>query len=126
MGQMDTNNTTPLATVTLVAGKVWAEAEDGTRHLLQSGDTVAEGEVIVTDDGSRIELIAANGSSIKISENKEIELSAGLFDNTLERIVGHDTENPLHLDLRGAVAATDSNGRPIPDDLDPDASRLVV
>ncbi len=99
---MSTNNTTSLATVADVTGKVWAVAEDGTRHLLQTGDAVYEGECILTESGGQVVLKAANGADLKVTESKEVALSGGLFERS---------ENTFSLDLRGLIAATE--GTPV-------------
>ena len=95
---MSTNTSTPLATVADITGKVWAVAGDGTRHILEVGDAVYEGEVILTETGSTVVLRNANGADLKVTEGKEVALADGLFDGG---------ENTFTLDLRGLIAATD-------------------
>ena len=95
---MSTNNSTPLAAVADITGKVWAVAADGSRHLLSVGDAVYEGEVILTEAGSIVVLRNANGADLKVTEGKEVALRDGCFDGG---------ENTFTLDLRGLIAATD-------------------
>ena len=107
---MSNNTTPPLATVADISGKVWSMAEDGTWHLLQKGDWVHEGEIIVTEAESLVVLRNTTGADLKVTEGKEIALNGGLFESG---------ENSLTLDLKEMIAATDgspdegSSGSPI-------------
>ena len=94
--QMSTNNTTSLATVADITGKVWAVAEDGSRRLLHVGDAVYEGEVIVADAAGVVVLRNAGGAYLKVTEGKEVVLSVGLFAG------GENTSS-----LRGVTVTTD-------------------
>ena len=104
---MTTNNTTPLATVSEVTGKVWVMTEDGSMHLLYSGDYVYAGEVIRTEDGGMVRLTSANGAELKVTEGKEIALTSGLFDGSMNGQIADNNGNTLNLDLTGAVAAVE-------------------
>ena len=84
---MSNNHATPLATVVDIIGQVWAIAEDGSRHLLKSGDAVYEGEVIVTDAAGMVVLLDAHGADLRVGEGKAVVLSHRLFvvsNNTLD------------------------------------------
>ena len=97
---MSMNTTLPLATVSDIIGKVWSMDTDGTWHLLQKGDLVHEGEIIVTGSESLVVLRNTTGGSLKITENNEVSLNGGLFES------GKDT---FGLDLRGMIAATEGS-----------------
>ena len=102
---MSTNNTTSLATVANITGKVWAVAEDGSQRLLHLGDAVYEGEVLVADATGVVVLRNAGGAYLKVTEGKEVVLSVGLFAG------GENTSN-----FRGVTATMDA--------LPPDPSTL--
>jgi len=113
---MSIYNPTPLATVSEIIGKAWVQAEDGTRHLLHSGEKVYEGQVIITEDGAIVELKAANGAALKVAEGRELVLGSGLFANQREAFTVDSAENTLNLDLTGAMAANESAGNIISTD----------
>ncbi|NTU97833.1 MAG: retention module-containing protein, partial [Chlorobiaceae bacterium] len=78
---MSTNHSTPLATVSDISGKVWVRSQDGSLHLLHKGDTVYEGEVIITEEGSNVKLKAMNGATLDVMQGKELALSVDLFQD---------------------------------------------
>ncbi|NTW09991.1 MAG: retention module-containing protein, partial [Chlorobiaceae bacterium] len=79
---MSNNHYTPLATVSEISGKVWVRSQDGTLHLLHKGDTVYEGDVIITDDGSQVKLKAMNGATLDVMQGKELALNIELFQDS--------------------------------------------
>ncbi|NTW63479.1 MAG: hypothetical protein HGA46_05175, partial [Chlorobiaceae bacterium] len=107
---MSTNNTTPLATVATIIGKVWVQSKDGSRHLLESGDTVYEGDVIITEKGSAVEFKTLSGATLKVIGNQEIVLAAGLFDNPGDSGQS-DSDAPVDVvSVIGKVWVLDENG----------------
>ena len=55
-----------VATVVRIDGQVFARNADGEVRLLKEGDTLREGEVVITGAGSRVELAYADGGSTSI------------------------------------------------------------
>jgi len=95
---MSNKSTHPLATVADISGKVWAVAEDGSSHLLREGDSVYEGEVILPEARAFVVLRNANGADLRVTEGKEVTLSAVQFERA---------QNAFNLDLKGLIAATE-------------------
>ncbi|WP_153000666.1 Ig-like domain-containing protein, partial [Chlorobium limicola] len=76
---MSSINANPIATVTEVSGKVWIRSKDGTERAVKLGDAVYQGEVVVTSDGSKVELKNASGSIVEITGGKQFEIVSALF-----------------------------------------------
>ncbi len=55
-------NSTPIATVAVIKGQAWARSQDGSMRPLTEGDVLYENEVIITADGSRVDLELPDGS----------------------------------------------------------------
>ncbi|WP_041465740.1 T1SS-143 repeat domain-containing protein [Chlorobium limicola] len=89
---MSTNNTTPIATVTSVTGKAWLRSQDGKLRSVGQGEAVYQGEVLVTENGSRVELTGSNGAHKVISGNKSILLDASQFTVNKDGSAGEERE----------------------------------
>ncbi|ACF45828.1 von Willebrand factor type A [Prosthecochloris aestuarii DSM 271] len=59
-------NSTPIATVAVIKGQAWARSQDGSMRPLTEGDVLYENEVIITADGSRVDLELPDGSMYPI------------------------------------------------------------
>jgi len=59
---MSTHHLPAVATVANVNGQAWARSQDGSMRLLQQGDSVYEGEAVVTVDGVRVDLQLPDGT----------------------------------------------------------------
>ncbi len=52
--------------VAILSGKAWARSESGSMRPLHEGDVLHDGEVIITDDGSRVEIRMPDGSIVPV------------------------------------------------------------
>jgi len=80
-GDSDQSDSGAPVEVVSVIGKVWVLDENGTRRRLHKGDTVHEGDTIITQSGSKVRLRNADGTTLSVTGNKETVLSSGIFDN---------------------------------------------
>ena len=65
-----------LASVIRISGRVLARNEDGETRELKLGDTVREGETVITDAGGQIELLFVDGSVTEVAERTTALISA--------------------------------------------------
>ncbi|MEN9376272.1 MAG: hypothetical protein RL710_1429, partial [Pseudomonadota bacterium] len=65
--------------VVVLQGKAWVANADGTRRLLQIGDEVQEGQKIITEDGSRLELALPNGQPLAVTSGRELLIEGSLL-----------------------------------------------
>ena len=56
-----------LGTVQQVSGTAYVRGEDGQLQEIRPGDQVLEGQTIVTPEGSAVELLLADGTTLSIS-----------------------------------------------------------
>ena len=78
---MATNQVTAQARGVIVTlqGNAWIVNADGSRRALRLGDEVQEGQVLVTEDGARLELALPNGQPLGIASGRELLLDANLL-----------------------------------------------
>ena len=97
--------TTIVATVARVEGRAFARSTDGKLRALQEGDALREGEVVVTESGARVELVATGGGRIDLPAGGEVRITADLDEATRadaaaasveEATVASVLEYPLH------------------------------
>jgi len=62
-----------------IVGKAWLRHADGSQHEIRVGDRVAEGQIIVTDANSSVDLRGAHGDMIAIGEAREVLADANLL-----------------------------------------------
>ena len=62
-----------VGTLKSVTGKAFARDESGNIRPLRSGDSVHEGETLVTGQGARAELVFVDASSLAIGEGRTID-----------------------------------------------------
>ena len=74
--------TTIVATVARVEGRAFARSTDGKLRALQEGDALREGEVVVTESGARVELVATGGGRIDLPAGGEVRITADLDEAT--------------------------------------------
>ncbi len=67
--------------VTFLEGQAFARSSDGSERQLKLGDTVHEGEVIVTTEGSRIELAFDQGNTYLLREQETLTLDSSVFNS---------------------------------------------
>ncbi|MEY4882288.1 MAG: hypothetical protein RIS34_142, partial [Pseudomonadota bacterium] len=65
--------------VVVLEGKAWVLDTTGNRVLLKIGDEVQEGQVILTDSGTRMELALPNGQTIAVAADRELLIDANLL-----------------------------------------------
>ena len=65
--------------VVILQGKAWVVNAEGVRKPLNVGDEVQEGQVIVTDEGTRLELALPNGQPLMIASGRELLIDADLL-----------------------------------------------
>ncbi|WP_282571260.1 retention module-containing protein [Methylonatrum kenyense] len=71
-----------IATVTFIQGEVIARAPDGSERVLQIGDEIREGEVIITSAGGRVEFDFVDGGFYVMTEDEELTASIELAQDT--------------------------------------------
>ncbi|MFN7507945.1 MAG: retention module-containing protein [Limnobacter sp.] len=69
--------------VAILKGNAWLVNADGVRKPLNAGDEVQEGQVIVMEDGTRLELALPNGEPILLASERELVIDANLLGTEL-------------------------------------------
>ena len=69
-------NSTPVARVSAIQGQAFAKGKDGELRALRVGDPVFEGDVVVTADGSRVDLAGADGRTLVVRANETLSVDA--------------------------------------------------
>ena len=65
-----------IAVVTEIKGEVFAKAPDGSMRRLKSGDSLHEGEVVVTSAGGSAEVTNLDGQAMAIGEQQTVTLDS--------------------------------------------------
>ena len=65
--------------VIILQGKAWVVDANGNRKALAVGDEVQEGQLVVTDDGSRMELALPNGLPLVVASGRVLLIDANLL-----------------------------------------------
>lgn len=68
-----------IGTVIKISGQAFAES-DGHRHPLAEGSTIREGEIVVTADGSKVEIRFTDNTVLSQGENSRIELDEYVYE----------------------------------------------
>ncbi|HRA81214.1 MAG TPA: retention module-containing protein, partial [Thauera sp.] len=71
-----------LAKVIRISGRVVAKNEDGETRELKLGDSLREGETVITDAGARVELAFVDGSVTEVAERTSALISAEMSEET--------------------------------------------
>ena len=71
-----------VATVVRIDGQVFARNADGEVRLLKAGDTLREGEVVITAAGGRVELAYADGGSTTIPADSSVLITEDMTEAT--------------------------------------------
>ena len=71
-----------VATVVRIDGQVFARNADGEVRLLKAGDTLLEGEVVITAAGGRVELAYADGGSTTIPADSSVLITEDMTEAT--------------------------------------------
>ncbi|MFZ2308677.1 MAG: retention module-containing protein, partial [Rhodoferax sp.] len=85
--------------VVILEGKAWLADAQGNRRPLKVGDEVQEGQQIVTEDGTRLELALPNGQPLIVASGREL-----LIDSTLLGTTGSDKTEAALTDLNSGSA----------------------
>ena len=67
---------TPIARVSAIQGQAFVKDKNGALRALKVGDPVFEGQVIVTADGSRVDLATTDGRSLVMRANETLTVDA--------------------------------------------------
>jgi VCBS repeat-containing protein len=65
--------------VVILQGNAWVVNADGVRRPLKVGDEVQEGQLVVTEDGARLELALPNGQPLRVASGRELLIDANLL-----------------------------------------------
>jgi hypothetical protein len=71
-----------MATVTAITGSAQACDANGDLRILKANDTLLEGEIIITPNGSRVELAFADGNSLLVTDIPEMAITRDLVAGT--------------------------------------------
>lgn len=116
--------------ITSLTGMAFARDENGNMRSLRSGDTVHEGETLITVRGARVELVFMDESSLLIGEDRTISLTpeltleaapdaaeSSLSRSTLDDLLrgladGQDPSDKIHVPAAGTgnSGASDAQG----------------
>jgi VCBS repeat-containing protein len=67
---------TPIARVSSIQGQAFAKDKNGALRVLRVGDQIFEGEVVVSGDNSRINLISPDGRTLVVNANDTLMIDA--------------------------------------------------
>ena len=65
--------------VVILQGNAWVVNVDGVRRPLKVGDEVQEGQIVVTDENTRLELALPNGQPLIVASGRELLIDANLL-----------------------------------------------
>ncbi|WP_282042085.1 retention module-containing protein, partial [Halomonas alimentaria] len=109
-----------IATVTAITGQAWARDADGNLRELSIGDTLQEGEVLVTADGASVELdFGDNLDPTVIQGGQEVAMTPDLGG---EEAVAEEEASALDEDLEALLTAIDEGEGDLLAELDPTAA----
>ncbi|MDE2416865.1 MAG: retention module-containing protein [Burkholderiales bacterium] len=109
--------------VVVLQGKAWVVSEGGIRKPLQVDDEVQEGQQVVTEDGTRLELALPNGQPLIVTSGREL-----LIDENLLGTASTDKTEAALKDLNSGSAEVSriiSTGGDLSAELDPTAAGLT-
>ncbi len=86
--------------VVILQGKAWVVNPDGSKLAIKLGDEIQEGQVVLTEDGTRLELALPNGKEIAVESGREL-----LVDANLLGVVPTDPTEAAIKDLNSGPAA---------------------
>ena len=64
-----------IATVVAVIGQAWVRTSNGTLRELRPGDSLNEGEVIVTSPGGQVELDFGDGTYLELTQDQTLAIT---------------------------------------------------
>ncbi|WP_138512688.1 retention module-containing protein [Rhodoferax bucti] len=86
--------------VVILQGNAWVVSSDGNKRAIKLGDEIQEGQVVLTEDGTRLELALPNGKEISLESGRELLIDANLLGFAPE-----DATNAALKDLNSGAAA---------------------
>ncbi|MDN3521042.1 retention module-containing protein [Halomonas ramblicola] len=109
-----------IATVIAITGQAWARDAQGNLHELRVGDTLAEGEVLVTADNARVELDFGDGlDPTLIQGGQEVAMTPEL---SADEAVTQEEASALDEDLEALLTAIDEGEGDLLEELDATAA----
>ncbi|WP_183329308.1 retention module-containing protein, partial [Halomonas campaniensis] len=109
-----------IATVTAITGQAWARDADGNLRELRVGDTLQEGEVLVTSDNGRVELDFGDALDPTVIEGGQQVAMTPELDP--EQAVDAEEASALDEDLEALLTAIDEGEGDLLADLDATAA----
>ncbi|WP_374400510.1 retention module-containing protein, partial [Niveibacterium sp.] len=109
-------------TVARLEGKAWVRESDGSLRPIHLGERIAEGQVVVTDNGAVVELRGSNGDPVTLGGGREVLADASLL--TQDAVPAQDaalTQPDAEIDR--VIASLNSGADPLAE-LDPTAAGL--
>ena len=95
------------ATVVAVEGKVLVRSADGQLRAVKVGDTLHEGETIITASGAHVELASPTGQHFDVGPNQSIALQ---LDETAPRTPADNTPQPASNEAERVIQALNQPG----------------
>ncbi|MDI5890552.1 retention module-containing protein, partial [Halomonas rhizosphaerae] len=109
-----------IATIISISGQAWARDEAGNLRELRVGDTLQEGETLVTSDNGRVELDFADGLDPTVIEGgQEVVMTPDL---DAEQPVAAEEASAQDEDLEALLSAIDEGEGDLLEDLDATAA----
>nr|CBA31110.1 hypothetical protein Csp_C26910 [Curvibacter putative symbiont of Hydra magnipapillata] len=108
--------------VVILQGNAWVVSPDGSKRAIKLGDEIQEGQIVLTEDGTRLELALPNGREISLESGRELLIDANLLGFAPE-----DATNAALKDLNSspaAIARVIASGGDLSAELDPTAAGL--
>ncbi|HMW51590.1 MAG TPA: retention module-containing protein, partial [Rhodocyclaceae bacterium] len=112
-------STPSIATVLHVTGKAFARDTAGHLRAIRPGDSVREGEVVVTRDGATVELTLANGEHLAVKPDQSVKLDpellgSGHVDVSENAVAADSIKDVLRLLSEGKDLDLDAPGAGLP------------
>ena len=107
-----------IATVISIDSSAQARGANGELRVLQVGDTLMQGETLVTPNGGGVELALSDGSALRVADMPEMAITPDLVADTA---AGPD-ESAIEDETVQAVLSALETGQDLGDVLDPTAA----
>ena len=65
-----------IATVKSISGSAFVRAGDGSTRRLRAGDSVREGETVLTESGAQVDLVFIEGGDARIADSREVAITS--------------------------------------------------
>jgi hypothetical protein len=108
--------------VALLEGQAFVRGNDGSQRALKVGDTVMEGDVIVTASGSRVELAFDSGRDLLVREKETVTLDKSVLGVDLPE--GHDAALLDRISETAAITRAIAEGSSLDDLLEETSAGL--